>query len=121
MKEGPVNRPVSCVRTDRGIDGRLIPWEVRNRDLSYHKELKSDLRGNRDQRRQEFIVYVTGHVFGHVFNGRSGRGDGCGGTINHVVIRHERAMRSITNFVRGMEQLPPRGGIDRVSDPGIRH
>ena len=48
MEEGPINGPVSRVRVDRGTDGRLIPWEVRNYDLSYYKGLKSDLRGNRD-------------------------------------------------------------------------
>ena len=107
MEEGPVNRPVSRVRADRGTDGRLIPWEVRNRDPSHHKGSKSDLRGNRDQQRQEFIIHVTGHMFSHMFNGRSGRGNGGGSTIDHVAIRHKRAMRSITHFVYGMEQPPP--------------
>ena len=46
-------------------------------------------------------------MFGHVFDSRLGRGDGGGGTIDHVATRHERAMRSITNFVRGIEQPPP--------------
>ena len=92
MEEGPINGPVSRVRVDRGTDGRLIPWEARNRDPSHHEGSKSDLRGNGDQRRQEFVVHVTGHVFGHVFNGRSGRGDGGGGTVDHVTTRHERAI-----------------------------
>ena len=87
MEEGLINRPVSRVRADRGTDGRPIPWEARNRDLSYHEGLKSDLRGNGDQRRQEFIVHVTGHVFGHVFDSRLGRGNGGGGTIDHVTTK----------------------------------
>ena len=107
MEEGLVNRPVSRVRADYGTDGRLILWEVRNRDLSHYEGSKSDLRGNRDQRRQEFIIHVTGHMFGHVFNNRSGRGDGSGNTINHVTTRHERAIRLITHFVCGIEQPPP--------------
>ena len=107
MKEGPVNEPVSRVKADYRTDRRLILWEVRNYNLSHYEGLKSDLRGNRDQRRQEFIIYVTGHVFGHVFNSRSGRGDGGSSTINHIIIRHERAMRLITHFVCRIEQPPP--------------
>jgi hypothetical protein len=40
----------------------------------------------------EFIVHVAGHVFRHVFDDRSRRGDDRGRTVDHVTARHERAM-----------------------------